>query len=84
MLRNIFIVAALALAACVERKPELPPLPPAADLCTFYSPWQMSAPAAAVETIGNLRTHAANNTAHYDKCVANHPALDPKRAGGPR
>lgn len=71
------------LAACAA-KPELPPLPPTADLCTFYTPWYLSAPAAAVEAEANLRTHAANNLGHYEKCVANHPALDPKRSGGPR
>lgn len=80
-LYGIFVL--LALAACAKEQQPLPP-PPAPNLCIHYSPWVMSIAAAAVESIENLRKHAGNQAAHYDKCIANHPALDPKRSGGPR
>lgn len=74
---------AIILSGCETTK--LAPPPPAPpDLCTFYTPWQMSPPAAAVETVPNLRAHAGNNAAHYDKCIAANPKLDPARPGGPR
>lgn len=77
------VTVLLALSACGE-KHELPPIQPEASLCTFFTPWLMSPAAAANETVENLRTHAANNAAHYEKCVTNHPKLDPERKGGPR
>lgn len=73
----------IALSACAA-KPELPPLPPRADLCIHYSSYQYSPAAAAVEALASLDKHNANEAAFYDYCVANHPALDPKRSGGPR
>lgn len=77
------VAVALALAACETTK--LAPPPPAPpDLCTFYTPWLMSKPAAANETVENLRAHAGNQAAHYDKCVTNNPKLDPARPRGPR
>jgi hypothetical protein len=58
----------IALSACGSNA-KLPPLPPRADLCILYTPWAMSAPAAAVETIPNLRAHAANQEHHHQKCL---------------
>lgn len=81
--RLLAIGALVALAACAKDPAPLPP-PAPPDLCTFYTPWLMSPAAAANETIENLRAHAANNAAHYEKCVTNHPKLDPNRSGGPR
>jgi hypothetical protein len=82
--RGIILGIIFAIGGCASDKPELPPLPPEASLCTFYTPWQMSPEPARLETVDKLRTHAGNNAAHYEKCVTNHPALDPKRSGGPR
>lgn len=75
--------AVLALAACAA-KPELPPIPPAADMCALYSSYRYSAAAAAVETPDALDKHNANERIHYDRCVTNSPKLDPDRKGGPR
>jgi len=77
------LLCALALGACAE-KAELPPIPPPADMCALYSSYRYSPAAAAVENPDALDKHNANERVFYDRCIANHPALDPKRSGGPR
>jgi hypothetical protein len=73
----------LLLGACGS-KTELPPLPtPGPDMCARYTSYNYSNAAAAVEDIANIRAHNANEAAFYE-CITNHPALDPKRQGGPR
>lgn len=77
------VLCTTALAACAKEPPPiLPPQEP--SLCAFYTPWIMSPAAAANESVENLRAHAGNQAAHYEKCVTNHPKLDPARPGGPR
>lgn len=70
-------------SACAS-KPELPPLPPAADMCSLYSSYRYSPAAAAVETNDALDKHNANESVFYDRCITNNPKLDPERTGGPR
>ena len=77
----LLLFVATTAMSCPEKK-ELPPPPP--DFCTFYTPWYLSPQPAALETEANLRTHAGNNLGHYQKCIVDNPALDPKRSGGPR
>ena len=78
------ICAAFSLCACAGAKPELPPLPPAADMCALYSSYRYSAAAAAVEHPDALDKHNANEFVFYDRCVTNSPKLDQDRKGGPR
>lgn len=75
---RLMLVGALLTGCAGDEKPALPP-PPDPSLCIWFSPWNMSPPAAAVETIENIRTHAANNQAHHERCL-----LDPARPRGPR
>ena len=77
------LVAAGLLAACAGKE-ELPPLPPAADMCSLYSSYRYNAAAAAVEATDALDKHNSNERVFYDRCVTNAPQLDPKRSGGPR
>lgn len=84
----LFAFASVAfLAGCATKPDPLPLPPPRADLCTHYTSWLMSPPAAAVETIGNLRAHASNQAAHYEKClIPEHESKlnTTKASGGPR
>jgi hypothetical protein len=83
LMRASVIAAATMVAACTA-KPELPPLPPTADGCALYSSYNYSPAAAAVESLDAITKHHSNEAWFYQHCVADHPALDPKRSGGPR
>ena len=88
-MKRFALAAALALGACAAKQ-ELPPLPPAADMCSLYSSYRYSPPAAAVEANDALDKHNANEAVFYDRCISNSPKLDPKPQpgsglkGGPR
>lgn len=77
----LFVTAALA-ACAKEPPPILPPQEP--SLCALYNSYRYSAAAAAVESTDALDKHNANERAFYEKCITNHPKLDPERKGGPR
>lgn len=71
-------ISILPLMACASK--DLPPLPPAADMCALYRSYTYAPAAAAVESIDSLRSHVANEAAFQMKCLAPNPTTP----GGPR
>ena len=83
-MKRFALIVSGFLSACGTTKQELPPPAPRADLCIEYNSYKYSKAAAAVEALDALDKHNANESAFYDRCITNHPALDPERQGGPR
>jgi len=68
----------IALSGCAKQ--ELPPLPPAADMCALYSSYRYSPAAAQVEELSALRAHASNEEIFANKCLLG----DRSKSLGPR
>ena len=79
LMRASVIAVAITAAGCTA-KPELPPLPPAADMCSLYSSYRYSPAAAAVESTDALDKHNANEAVFLTRCLIG----DRSKSLGPR
>lgn len=80
MIRALLPLLFVLTTAMACPKEELPPLPPAADMCALYSSYRYGAAAAAAEAPDALDKHNANEAVFMQRCLLG----DRSKSLGPR